>query len=198
MLPVEVAWRKLIKRKDTMPSKNQIKKQKTGFTIIEVVLVLAIAGLIFLMVFVALPALQRSQRDTQRRDDMARFISQLTQYQANNNGNVPGNTANDWNNTNGFIRNYMTAGGDSFRDPDGTAYNITSICVLSGANTCGTGSVSGVAPNTALNWDANRNLIYVYKNAKCNGEQVTYVQNSPTQVAIRYKLEGAGTYCTNN
>ena len=33
---------------------------KKGFTIIEVVLVLAIAGLIFLMVFVALPALQRA------------------------------------------------------------------------------------------------------------------------------------------
>ena len=31
-----------------------------GFTIIEVVLVLAIAGLIFLMVFIALPAIQRS------------------------------------------------------------------------------------------------------------------------------------------
>ena len=61
-------------------------KSKKGFTIIEVVLVLAIAGLIFLMVFVALPALQRSQRDTQRRDDMARFMSQLSQYQANNNG----------------------------------------------------------------------------------------------------------------
>ena len=41
--------------------------QAGGFTIIEVVLVLAIAGLIFLMVFVALPALQRSQRDTQRK-----------------------------------------------------------------------------------------------------------------------------------
>ena len=40
-------------------------KQKQGFTIIEVVLVLAIAALIFLMVFMALPALQRSQRDTQ-------------------------------------------------------------------------------------------------------------------------------------
>ena len=37
---------------------------KKGFTIIEVVLVLAIAGLIFLMVFVALPALQRGQRDS--------------------------------------------------------------------------------------------------------------------------------------
>ena len=41
--------------------------ERGGFTIIEVVLVLAIAGLIFLMVFIALPTLQRSQRDTQRR-----------------------------------------------------------------------------------------------------------------------------------
>ena len=40
-----------------------IRKQQ-GFTIIEVVLVLAIAGLIFLMVFIALPTLQRNQRDT--------------------------------------------------------------------------------------------------------------------------------------
>ncbi|MBS7346174.1 MAG: type II secretion system protein, partial [Candidatus Sacchiramonaceae bacterium] len=42
------------------------KHKKYGFTIIEVVLVLAIAGLIFLVVFIALPALQRNQRDTQR------------------------------------------------------------------------------------------------------------------------------------
>ena len=59
-------------------------KSKQGFTIIEVVLVLAIAGLIFLMVFVALPALQRSQRDTQRRNDMSRVDTSLVQYQTNN------------------------------------------------------------------------------------------------------------------
>lgn len=46
------------------------KFQKNGFTIIEVVLVLAVAGLIFLMVFLALPALQRSQRDTQRKSEI--------------------------------------------------------------------------------------------------------------------------------
>ena len=56
---------------------------KQGFTIIEVVLVLAIAGLIFLMVFVALPALQRSQRDTARRNDMSRVDTSLTQWQTN-------------------------------------------------------------------------------------------------------------------
>ena len=50
-----------------------------GFTIIEVVLVLAIAGLIFLMVFIALPALQRSQRDTQRRNDLGRVTNAITQ-----------------------------------------------------------------------------------------------------------------------
>ena len=50
-----------------MKSINSLKKNKKGFTIIEIVLVLAIAGLIFLMIFVALPALQRSQRDTQRK-----------------------------------------------------------------------------------------------------------------------------------
>ena len=43
-----------------LPTKNKrwnSSSQKPAFTIIEVVLVLAIAGLIFLMVFIALPAL---------------------------------------------------------------------------------------------------------------------------------------------
>ena len=66
------------------------KNNKKGFTIIEVVLVLAIAGLIFLMVFIALPALQRSQRNTRRRQDMARILSAFDDYAANNNGKMPG------------------------------------------------------------------------------------------------------------
>ena len=58
------------------------------FTIIEVVLVLAIAGLIFLMVFLALPALQRSQRDTQRKNDIGRLKAAYQQYKANNKGGI--------------------------------------------------------------------------------------------------------------
>ena len=64
-------------------------KNKKGFTIIEVVLVLAIAGLIFLMVFIALPALQRSQRNTQREDDLSRLLTAANDYQTNNNGKTP-------------------------------------------------------------------------------------------------------------
>lgn len=62
---------------------------KGGFTIIEVVLVLAIAGLIFLMVFLAYPALRRSQQDSQRQRDVGNLMAQVQKYQQNNNGRLP-------------------------------------------------------------------------------------------------------------
>lgn len=132
-------------------AKNNI-NSKQGFTIIEVVLVLAIAGLIFLMVFVALPALQRSQRDTQRRNDMSRVDTSLVQYQTNHSNlsvNLPDVTGKEYESwtapkdntfgTNGcgtniacqFVRDYMNTGSsendgktNSFEDPDGTPYSI--------------------------------------------------------------------------
>ena len=68
-----------------------MKKHKLyeGFTIIEVVLVLAIAGLIFLMVFLGLPALQRSQRNTARKQDYSKIASAIQTYKANNKGEFP-------------------------------------------------------------------------------------------------------------
>lgn len=62
--------------------------KKEGFTIIEVVLVLAIAGLIFLMIFIALPALQRSQRDTLRRRQAQAYIAAISNYRSNNRGRI--------------------------------------------------------------------------------------------------------------
>lgn len=58
------------------------RKRNEGFTIIEVVLVLAIAGLIFLIVFTALPQLQRSRRDTQRKSDLGRMTAAVISYQS--------------------------------------------------------------------------------------------------------------------
>ena len=63
------------------------KDNKEGFTIIEVVLVLAIAGLIFAMVFIALPALQRSQRDQSRKNDTSTVAAAINNWNsANRNG----------------------------------------------------------------------------------------------------------------
>ncbi len=70
-------------------------KNKQGFTIIEVVLVLAIAALIFLMVFIALPALQRNQRDTAVKQESGNVLAALTTFGSNNRGNVITNSAAD-------------------------------------------------------------------------------------------------------
>lgn len=175
----------------------KVESRKQGFTIIEVVLVLAIAGLIFLMVFIALPALQRGQRDTQRRDDMARFLSQLNQYQANNNGKTP--TADVPSYKADFVAKYLVLGSydstndkytdmkDTFNDPStGEVYNIKKV------SGCG----KNKNPCATVN-DTTMGNIYIYTNATCEGEKPVYVQGD-RKIAITLKLEGAGTYCGHN
>jgi len=69
---------------------SNIKNRKEdGFTIIEVLIVLAIAGLIMLIVFLAVPALQRNSRNTQRKNDAANYLSAVNEFMNNNNGKVP-------------------------------------------------------------------------------------------------------------
>ena len=62
------------------------KSESKGFTLIEIVLVLAIAGLIMVIVFLAVAGAQRARRDTQRRTDAGRFLAAIEQCASNNNG----------------------------------------------------------------------------------------------------------------
>ena len=160
------------------------KNNKKGFTIIEVVLVLAIAGLIFLMVFIALPALQRSQRNTRRRQDMARILSAFNDYQANNNGNFPA----DQDALDTFATKYIKAGSDdAFQDPDGSDYTWSGdpTILASGA----TVTVPGEGTHQ----------IGVFYKAKCNGEAPTYDDHGGNRsLAIAYTLEGGAVYCGDN
>jgi prepilin-type N-terminal cleavage/methylation domain-containing protein len=68
---------------------NKIKKDNKGFTIIEVLIVLAIAGLILLVVFLAVPALQRNSRNTQLNSAVSSVLAGVTEYESNNNGALP-------------------------------------------------------------------------------------------------------------
>lgn len=82
-----------------------LKLKNKGFTLIEVVIVLAIAGLIFVVVFLAVGAAQRSRRDTETSSAASRLLAGVDQYVANNNGQMPtactgagaGSMANYWN-----------------------------------------------------------------------------------------------------
>lgn len=65
------------------------KKLTKGFTIIEVLIVLAIAGLILAIIFLAVPALQRNSRNQGIRSDAASLLAGVNEYVANNNGQLP-------------------------------------------------------------------------------------------------------------
>jgi len=55
------------------------RRNQSGFTIIEVMIVLAIAGVIMLALFLAVPALQRNSRNNQRDSDAALFTAGINE-----------------------------------------------------------------------------------------------------------------------
>ncbi len=112
-----------------------------GFTLIEVVLVLAIGGLIFLLAFIAFNQVATNRRDTQRRNDASRIVSELQNYFTNG-GNVSGfRTVSFWkgsspdsspadacgSDTDPFIASFSKTylcNGTSFKSPSGSNYRI--------------------------------------------------------------------------
>ena len=165
-----------------LPTKNKrwnSSSQKPAFTIIEVVLVLAIAGLIFLMVFIALPALQRNQRDTQRKNDIGRVLTALQSYQSNNRGSIP----TSWESQ--LTTPYLRLDGDTFTDPSGINYRLSSRTVADGK------------PTRRINSAGDDSLIFYYLNSKCDGENIVAADGA-NKVAFAALLEGGGIYCVNN
>ncbi len=155
-------------------------RKEKGFTIIEVVLVLAIAGLIFLIVFLALPQLQRSRRDTQRRNDAGRIMAALESYAANNNGNYP---AESLTNAAGNLGTYGAAASfwqvyanidATLIDPGGNNYTISFPTTLPAATATAAGSVD------------------YWLGVDCNGTAAA------RRTAVSIGLEGGGDYCQDN
>jgi prepilin-type N-terminal cleavage/methylation domain-containing protein len=118
--------------------------RQRGFTIIEVVLVLAIAGLIFLIVFLAVPTLQRSRRDTQRRSDLGRMGSLLEGIASNGSGDYPATIldANNMSNPSDGVRYTVTTvvpAAGSY-PVGGFVYDQGGTCNADGSLTAGTGT----------------------------------------------------------
>ena len=66
-----------------------VKKLTSGFTLIEIILVLAIAGMILAMILMAVPQTEQTRRDTSRKADLARLQQQIEFYGSNNSGTYP-------------------------------------------------------------------------------------------------------------
>ena len=199
------------------------KNNKKGFTIIEVVLVLAIAGLIFLMVFIALPALQRSQRNTRRRQDMARIMSAIIDYQANNGGKSPVTATTTWGNYTGaeidkdFPARYIEENLDTSSIAsysDGIiGRQVYSIKCQDGKSCdrfmdpdgqiykiAATGEGITKLDHSSSVIDDFNHIVYIGIGIKCNSmnEDNFEVTGNPNDTVVRYVLEGGSIYCTDN
>lgn len=166
---------------------NAQHKEK-GFTIIEVVLVLAIAGLIFLMVFIALPALQRSQRDSQRDQDLSRAQTALNSFQQKNRNTLPTGNWNTQLRDAYLITGGTTSGGnDDFTDPSGKPYTFTALA-------------SATAPTNKDMLDSSQANVRVYytTGATCDTGGNVLTGQGNRKVAFRLVLEGGGIACRSN
>lgn len=83
---------------------NAKKVLKKGFTLIEVVIVLAIAALIMVVVFLAVTGAQRAQRDQARKDYANAGLAKISEFRGNNGGTSAALVAQDYINYMGTTR----------------------------------------------------------------------------------------------
>ena len=152
--------------------KKQLKDAK-GFTIIEVALVLAIAGLIFLVVFLALPALQRSQRDTARRQDAGRIISALQNCMSDNQAD---------------LTNCYATGGGGIDGPVGTSGYLGGK--LSQITTIDT--KKSVPPEATDKTTAN-----VVRGGTCSSATAATIGDTSKNAAVFVSIESGTSYCAS-
>ena len=158
-----------------------MKKSQKGFTIIEVALVLAIGALIFLVVFLAVPALQRNQRNDARKRDVSNIVQAVADYNANNS-------------TTGMVAKegvYTTASGSVKKDEranslgsyiDTLSTNIDTVNVKNQGAALQSKDADGTA------------IINVYKGSKCNADGNGVEEAAGRQSAVVGVMENASGY----
>ena len=70
-----------------------IKQNQKGFTLVEIVIVLAIAALILAAILFAVQGAQQSRRDAARRDAGGQIGALMEEYAGNHNGTYPSSNA---------------------------------------------------------------------------------------------------------
>ena len=184
-------------------------KSKKGFTIIEVVLVLAIAGLIFLMVFIALPALQRSQRNTQRRDDYSMLVTAVNSYMASNNGKLSTLASSDGIlDASRWVNNTGT-------DPNGNPYEVTAYLIdNNGSNVvrptseittgfCSILKSENCEQDGGAVSEGTGSQVFIYIHADCgdsdaNGDPKPRYNTAARAFAVYGYLEGGSVFCQDS
>ncbi len=171
-----------------------------GFTIIEVMIVLAIAGLILSIVFIAVPQLQRNTRDNRRQNLVSRLKSEIESYAGNNQGRYPfssvpssyqlcSSLSNYTGATNGcqdWLNRYITGATPPVDITDPSTGNPTSINISTSSAT--------------ITWAQGN--VWISVGNRCNGESVQAGSGGGSNArsyALVIALDRSNTfYCVDN
>jgi prepilin-type N-terminal cleavage/methylation domain-containing protein len=157
------------------------KLNSNGFTIIEVLIVLAIAGLIMAVVFLAVPGLQRSQWNSSAKTDASHIAASITNYIANNNGTIPlaSNISIIYGDTSTLSELKYPTGGTSSPGILGTTTPSTNTWYYD------TGATGPTAKLTSQIWSVDIDV-----NAVCPstiyGSSITTTLSTTSQIALLY------------
>jgi len=164
-------------------SKLKSVKKEEGFTIIEVMIVLAIAGLIMLIIFLAVPALQRNSRNTAMKNDAANVAAAVNEYKNNNDGALPS-----------AITTALVGSAVKIGDVVPKVQANTSVIIT--GNTAATTVGTVTTPATGAKYTVAVNSILVATDAKCgaasSGSTTTSVV-AKGSAAVFYTAETGGT-----
>jgi prepilin-type N-terminal cleavage/methylation domain-containing protein len=147
------------KEKGLVPSGSNA---RSGFTIIEVLIVLAIAGLIMLIVFLAVPALQRNSRNTQRKNDVSAMLAAISEYSSNHNGQIPTTTGSLQTIAGDINLGYYETTGVTYSANTTNSTTIESMAAYKGVK-CAVDAETGLATGDATSTGAStRQYVIMY------------------------------------
>jgi prepilin-type N-terminal cleavage/methylation domain-containing protein len=157
-------------------------RQSSGFTIVEVMIVLAIAGVILLVVFEAIPTLTRNSRNNQRSQDATTILQVISQYELNNSGNFPQGCGQ------GFALNCKTSDSSSLLYYTNLTYYDPTTTEL----TIHPQTENNAAPLSAA---TNTNTVNIYDFEKCSDgvqDTASNVGADYDDIVAMYALESGG------
>ena len=124
---------------------NKLAKRAKGFTLIELVIVLAIAALIILVVLQAVGAAQKSNRDSTRKQEAARVVSLLEQYASNKGGLYPSTASSLADGTQNVTGTTTTGALYAYDKNLDQKYNVLAGTFVAG------GTMTGACPTVVTN-----------------------------------------------
>lgn len=145
-----------------------LKRKQSGFTIVELLIVIVVIGILAALVVTTFSGIQRKARNTERETDVKAIHGQLEAYYSQNNSYPALAELND-----GTWRGNNVKGLDAeaLKDPRGTAQTVCS-------------AASGTCYGYAVTNDAN---------GAC-----TTAANDCTKYTLTANLEGGGTFSKTN